>query len=85
LLNQSATSGSTSMVTTFPAPTRCANSAAFQPVPVPISNTRIPGPSASAPSMPATADGRDAEEVTSTPPSAPGCPSSTWVSTGASA
>ncbi|HEY4007457.1 MAG TPA: hypothetical protein VGM60_20065 [Pseudonocardia sp.] len=74
------------MLVTFSGPIRCASSAACQPVPVPISNTRSPGCACSSSSIPATTDGWEEEEVTSHPvPSSAGCPSSTWVLTASSA
>ncbi|MEK6442007.1 hypothetical protein WBK50_24345 [Pseudonocardia sp. T1-2H] len=52
-------------------------SAAFQPVPAPISRTRCPGRSPSCSSMMATIDGWDAELVAT--------PSTNWVATASSA
>ena len=70
------------MLVTLDAPSRWASSAALYPVPVPISNTRIPGSTSSAVSICATTAGIDAELVTSHPASpSVGRPSSTWVIT----
>ncbi len=78
----SASTGSTSTVVTFRLPRRAASSAAFQPLPVPISNTRCPSATSSAVSMRATIVGMELDEVAMAGPSL--CPSSTCVTIGTS-
>ncbi len=65
----SASSGSTSTLTTRPAPSRWDRRAAWKPVPVPISRTRCPSASAASASMRSTVLGAEAEEVGSWKPS----------------
>ena len=78
----SASASSTSMLVTFSLPSRSASSAAFQPLPVPISSTRCPAATSSAPSIRATMVGMELDEVASLGPSPR--PSSTCVTIGTS-
>lgn len=78
-----ATSASISTETTFPGPSRCASSAAFQPVPVPISSTRMPGRTSRSRSIRTTTEGAEAEDEGQG--SDDSRPSLTWVTIGTSA
>ncbi|GHF64653.1 hypothetical protein GCM10018790_48080 [Kitasatospora xanthocidica] len=78
-------SSSTSTVTTLPEPSRWESRAAFQPVPVPTSSTRSPGPVSRAASIENTMVGMELEEVGVVPrPSPLWSPSSHWVVSGTS-